>query len=591
MTDRAKRKYPIVGTDFFTKIMDEKGYYIDKTDVIPWILSRSKQVVLFTRPRRFGKSTMMSMLKAFWEYRLDRDGKPVDNRHYFEHLKVAQDADAMAQLGAFPVISITLKDVIQHSYKEALGALANKVRVMVELCDWVWKNSALVLDEERRQIIKNFYGGTASEKDLANAIALLSGILHDATDRNVIILIDEYDVPLQSAYLHGYYDEMLTFLRTLMSSALKTNPYLERGILTGCLRVSKESSLSGLNNVECHTIMSEGRREFFGFEPSEVKEMLHYFNLDEHYPMVEYNYDGYDFCGRHAHNPWSVIMCVRALLEGNRFPYLCYWANTSGNAVVTDMFRQKPEFRETCMRLIAGETIHEMVTEYLTWKDLVDPRHVWSLLTFSGYLNALEPEPVLYDAWDCELAIPNREVMQIFATEVSRWFMDEAPSLHARSLAQSFWDGDVTAIHDQITVALDAMSCFDSAESFYHGMMLGLLCAGNPNIESNIEYGSGRLDLAVWRKDRAYILEIKSISLSELKKLGITRAYKELDDATDDEKSRIHTRLLALKDIALQQIEDRQYVEGFIKRHPDVKTVRCYGIAFCRRWMEVAMKG
>lgn len=584
------RKYPIAGTDFFTKIRDENGYYIDKTDVIPWILSRKKQVLLFTRPRRFGKSTMMSMLKAFFEYRLDNDGKPVDNRHYFEGLKVSQNAEAMSMLGAYPVISLTLKDVIQFSFKEAIGALANKVQLMVKLCDWAWKYSGVELDEEQHQMIKRIYGGTASEKELANSIALLSGILHDATNRNVIILIDEYDVPLQSAFLHGYYDEMLTFLRTMMSSVLKTNPYLERGMITGCLRVSKESSLSGLNNVESHTIMSEGKREFFGFEPAEVQEMLHYFNLDDAYPQFEYNYDGYNFCGRHVHNPWSVMMCTRALLEGNRFPYLCYWANTSGNAVVTDMFRQKPEFREICMRLIAGETLHETVSEYLTWKDLVEPRHVLSLLTFSGYLNAIDPEPVLYDAWDCELAIPNREVMQIFASEVGRWFMDEAPSLNVRNLSLSFWEGDIAAIHEQLTLALHAMSCFDSTEAFYHGMMLGLLSASNPNIESNIEYGSGRLDLAVWRKDRAYILEIKSISLSELKKLGITREYKELDDATDDEKSRIRTRLAALKDIALHQIEEKQYADGFIQRHPEVKTIRCYGVAFCRRWVEIAMK-
>ena len=586
-----KRKYPIAGTDFFTQIMDENGYYVDKTDVIPWILRRKKQVMLFTRPRRFGKSTMMSMLKAFFEYRLDRDGKPVDNRHYFEGLLVSQYDDAMALLGAYPVISITLKDVIQSNYKEALATLASKIRVMVEQCDWAWKNSRYVLEEKRKSLLDNIVGRDATDAELADAIAFLSGILHDATDRNVIILIDEYDVPLQSAYLHGYYDEMLTFLRTMMSSALKTNPYLERGVITGCLRVSKESSLSGLNNVESHTIMSEGKREFFGFEPAEVQEMLHYFDLDDAYPQVEYNYDGYNFCGRRAHNPWSVIMCTKALLEGNRFPYLCYWANTSGNAVVTDMFHQKPEFREICMRLIAGETLHETVSEYLTWKDLVEPRHVWSLLTFSGYLNAIDPEPVLYDAWDCELAIPNREVMQIFASEVGRWFMDEAPSLNARNLALSFWDGDIAAIHEQLSLALQTMSCFDSTEAFYHGMMLGLLCAGNPNIESNIEYGSGRLDLAVWRKDRAYILEIKSISSSELKKLGIKREYKELDSATDEEKSRIGAQLFVLKDLALKQIDEKQYVEGFIQRHPDVKTVRCYGIAFCRRWVEIATKG
>ena len=176
MADCTKRKYPIVGTDFFTQIMDRNGYYIDKSDVIPWILGREKVVTLFTRPRRFGKSTMISMLKAFWEYRLDRDGKPADNRHYFENLKVAQDAVAMAQLGAFPVILITLKDVIQHSFQEAIGALLSKICVMFELCDWAWKNSGFVLDEKRRMLIDNIVGRNATADELADAIHIKTSI-------------------------------------------------------------------------------------------------------------------------------------------------------------------------------------------------------------------------------------------------------------------------------------------------------------------------------------------------------------------------------------------------------------------------------
>ncbi|MBQ9396785.1 MAG: AAA family ATPase, partial [Proteobacteria bacterium] len=223
----------------------------------------------------------------------------MDNRHYFDNLKVSQDAEAMALLGAYPVISITLKDVIQHSFEEAIGALSAKVSIMARQCAWVFEQNK---GRDNDLVLCNrLIDGGASTEELASSIAFLSAVLHDATNRNVIILIDEYDVPLQSAFLHGYYDEMLTFLRTMMSSALKSNPYLERGVITGCLRVSKESSLSGLNNVESHTIMSEGKREFFGFEPAEVQEMLHYFDLDDAYPQFEYNYDGYNFCGRHAH--------------------------------------------------------------------------------------------------------------------------------------------------------------------------------------------------------------------------------------------------------------------------------------------------
>ena len=585
-----KRKYPIAGTDFFTKIMDEGGYYVDKTDVIPWLLSRMKQVILFTRPRRFGKSTMMSMLKAFWEYRLDRDGKPVDNRHYFEGLKVSQDADVMAQLGAYPVISITLKDVIQHSFKEAIGIIRQSVSQMVQDASWALQHSSI--EPDNAPMLSRLKQGTAAEEELANAIKLLSIIFYQATGRKSIILIDEYDVPLQSAFLHGYYDEMLIFLRTMMSSALKTNPYLERGVITGCLRVSKESSLSGLNNVESHTIMSEGKREFFGFEPAEVKEMLHYFDLDDAYPQFEYNYDGYNFCGRHAHNPWSVIMCTRALLEDAQYPYRTYWLNTSGNDIIADVIHQNSDIRKKCFDLLRGQTVRAAVSEYLTWKDLrADSKYAWSLLTFSGYLKPVEYEELPGDTWACELAIPNREVKEVFAIQIGRWFSDQNALFDALTLSDAFWHGDMETAKTQIACALQCMSYFDSKESFYHGIMLGILGAANRYIESNIEYGSGRLDIAVWYRDRAFLVELKSISLSELKKLNIEKEYQELDAATDDEKSRIFTRLAALKDEALQQIEDQQYVEGFMQRHPDVKTVRCYGIAFCRRWVEIAMKG
>ena len=585
-----KRKYPIAGTDFFTKIMDEGGYYVDKTDVIPWLLSRMKQVVLFTRPRRFGKSTMMSMLKTFFEYRFDRDGKLVDNRHYFEGLLVSQDAEAMAQLGAYPVISITLKDVIQHSYKEAIGTIRQSVSQMVQDVSWALHHSSIEPDDA--PILSRLKQGTATEEELANAIKRLSIIYYQVTGRKSIILIDEYDVPLQSAFLHGYYDEMLTFLRTMMSSALKTNPYLERGVITGCLRVSKESSLSGLNNVESHTIMSEGRREFFGFEPAEVQEMLHYFDLDDAYPQVEYNYDGYNFCGRHAHNPWSVIMCTRALLEDAKYPYRTYWLNTSGNDIIADVIHQNSDIRKKCFDLLRGQTVRAAVSEYLTWKDLrADSKYAWSLLTFSGYLKPVEYEDLPGDTWACELAIPNREVKEVFAIQIGRWFSDQNALFDALTLSDAFWQGDMETAKTQITCALQCMSYFDSKESFYHGIMLGILGAANRYIESNIEYGSGRLDIAVWYRDRAFLIELKSVTESELKKINITRAYQDLDAATDDEKSRISTRLAALADEALQQIKDRQYVEGFMQRHPDVKTVRCYGIAFCRRWVEIAMKG
>ncbi|MBQ9394967.1 MAG: AAA family ATPase, partial [Proteobacteria bacterium] len=538
-----KRKYPIAGTDFFTKIMDEHGYYVDKTDVIPWILSRSKQVVLFTRPRRFGKSTMISMLKAFFEYHLDRDGKPVDNRHYFEKLKVSQDVEAMAQLGAFPVIWITLKDVIQPSYKAALGTIRQSVSQMVQEASWALHHPAV--DQDILPILSRLKQGTAAEEEVANAIKCLSNIYYQATGRKSIVLIDEYDVPLQSAFLRGYYDDMLTFLRTFMSSALKTNPYLQRGVLTGCLRVSKESSLSGLNNVESHTIMSEGNREFFGFEPAEVQEMLHYFDLDDCYPMFEYNYDGYNFCGRHAHNPWSVIMCTRALLDEDDYPYRTYWLNTSGNDIIADVIHQNSDIRRKCLDLLRGQTVRAAVSEFLTWKDLrADSRYAWSLLTFSGYLKPVEYEELPGDTWACELAIPNREVKEVFAIQLARWFSDQNALFDPLTMSDAFWHGDIETAKSQITCALQCMSYFDSKETFYHGLMLGLLGAANRYIESNIEYGSGRLDIAIWYRDRAFLIELKSISLSDLKKLGIEREYTDLDNATDEEKSRIYAQLL-----------------------------------------------
>ena len=285
-------------------------------------------------------------------------------------------------------------------------------------------------------------------------------------------------------------------------------------------------------------------------------------------------------------------MCIRALLEDAKYPYRTYWLNTSGNDIIADVIHQNNDIRKKCFDLLRGQTVRAAVSEYLTWKDLrADSRYAWSLLTFSGYLKPVEYEDLPGDTWACELAIPNKEVSEVFAIQLSRWFSDKNELFDPLTLSDAFWQGDIATAKLQIAAALQCMSYFDSVESFYHGMMLGLLGAANRYIESNIEYGSGRLDIAVWYRDRAYLIELKSISLSDLKKLNITCEYKNLDSATDDEKSCVYNRLALLKNEALQQIGDKQYVEGFIQRHPDVKTVRCYGVAFCRRWVEIAMKG
>ena len=285
-------------------------------------------------------------------------------------------------------------------------------------------------------------------------------------------------------------------------------------------------------------------------------------------------------------------MCTRALLEDAQYPYRTYWLNTSGNDIIADVIHQNSDIRKKCFDLLRGQTVRAAVNEYLTWKDLrADSKYAWSLLTFSGYLKPVEYEDLPGDTWACELAIPNREVKEVFAIQIGRWFSDQNALFDALTLSDAFWHGDMETAKMQISCALQCMSYFDSKETFYHGIMLGILGAANRYIESNIEYGSGRLDIAVWYRDRAFVIELKSVTESELKKINITREYKDLDAASEEEKSRICTRLAALKDEALQQIEDQQYVEGFMQRHPDVKTVRCYGIAFCRRWVEIAMKG
>ena len=283
-------------------------------------------------------------------------------------------------------------------------------------------------------------------------------------------------------------------------------------------------------------------------------------------------------------------MCTRALLENAKYPYRTYWLNTSGNDIIADVIHQNNDIRRKCFDLLRGQTVRAAVSEYLTWKDLrADSKYAWSLLTFSGYLKPVEFDELPGDSWACELAIPNREVKEVFAIQIGRWFSDKNELFDPLTLSDAFWQGDIETAKTQITAALQCMSYFDSKESFYHGLMLGLLGAANRYIESNIEYGSGRLDIAIWYRNRAFIIELKSISQDDLTKLGITREYKELDNATDDEISRIRARLAALKDIALQQIEEKQYAEGFVKRHPEVKTIRCYGVAFCRRWVEIAM--
>lgn len=551
------KKLP-VGIENFEEMRKEDFYYVDKTGLIIDLMNGWSKVNLFTRPRRFGKTLNMSMFKSFFEIGGDKS--------IFDGLAVARDkALCDRYMGKYPVVFISLKGVDGTNFEEAYERLRNVIFDECSRLKFLLNSDAIA--EVDKYLIKRVLAREDSPSEIAASLKMLCGLLEKHYGQKAILLIDEYDVPLDKAFYHGYYTQMIDVIRAMFGAALKTNDSLFMAVLTGCLRVSKESIFTGLNNLKVLSISNVKYNEYFGFTDAEVRKMLEDYGLESHYEDIHDWYDGYRFGKREVYCPWDVINYCDDLCADERVQPKAYWINTSGNDMVRRLISKGTDgtTQFEIERLIAGETITKTLNENLTHNEIdANIENIWSLLYMTGYLTSVGyPNGRQY-----ELRIPNKEVRQIYMDQVLDWFKDKtrAESEKLVGLYEAFETGKADMIKEYLDEQLlDTVSYYDAHESFYHGFLLALLstCA-NWRVSSNIETGKGRSDVVVERKDRkiGFVVEVKDV-----------KDYEKLD---------------AMCDAAMKQIEARDYTA--ILRRYRVKTIWTYGIAFWEKECKVVVK-
>ena len=560
MSDTVKKKISI-GVEDFKEIIDKDGYFVDKTLMIKKLIESQAKVTLFTRPRRFGKTLNQFMIRRFFEDERTRSGERIDNGHLFDGLKIAEcREEILKHQQQYPVIFLTLKSAKQPTYALAYMELKKRISEEYKRHRYVLQGEILTADEKAR-----FEAISAIMDDdslYTDALGFLSMCLAKYHGTNTIILIDEYDVPLENAYFRGFYDEMIDFIRSLFESALKTNPYLERSVITGCLRISKESIFTGLNNLETDSVLHTRFGDSFGFTQEEVEGLLAYYDLSEQLEEVKKWYDGYLFNDFEIYNPWSILKYVNDRKDHVTEFALPYWSNTSSNSIVREMVGEADEMAKADLEtLMAGGTIEKQVHEDITYGDIHQTQdNLWNFLFFTGYLKKVGERTVANNLW-LEMKIPNIEVATIYENSISYWFEQRMKETDRSPLKHALEMGECEAAEDFINRQLaDTISYYDYAENFYHGFMAGLLVnIGGYLVRSNRESGNGRPDIVMQtvqiRKGRVILLELK-----------IASSIAEMEAACDR---------------GLAQIEEQHYAEPFIAEgYPEVKK---YALSFCKK--------
>ena len=516
MSNTGKQKKISIGVEDFKEIIDRNGYFVDKTLMIKKLIESNAKVTLFMRPRRFGKTLNQLMIRRFFEDEITEKGEKVDNGYLFDGLKIAEcGEEIMRHQQQYPVIFVSLKSAKQPKYEMAYGALADEVYHEFMRHRYVLQSDALLPIEKERY--ENLLNRRADEKEVAKAFAFLSECLYKYHGKNTIILIDEYDVPLENAYFEGFYDKMIKFIRSLFESALKTNPYLEKSVITGCLRISKESIFTGLNNLETDSVLHTRYGDSFGFTQEEVEELLAYYGLSETLDEVKKWYDGYLFNEFEIYNPWSILKYVNDRKDHVTEFALPYWSNTSSNSIVREMVGEADEdAKEDLETLINGGAIEKQVHEDITYGDIHQSQdNLWSFLFFTGYLKKVgERKDVTGEKLYLTMKIPNTEVKTIYRESISYWFEQRMKETDRSPLKHALETGDCEAAENFINEQLfHAISYYDYAENFYHGFMTGLLVnIGGYRVKSNRESGTGRPDIVMTEskyRGRAMILELK----------------------------------------------------------------------------------
>ena len=523
MSDTAKKKIAI-GVEDFKRIIDKNGYFVDKTLMIQKLIESEAMVTLFTRPRRFGKTLNQFMIRRFFEDEITEKGEKVDNGYLFDGLKIAEcGEEILKHQQQYPVIFMTLKSAKQPNFEMAYGALADEIYNEFMRHRYVLQSDALLPIEKERY--ENLINRRAGKEELAKAFAFLSMCLFKYHKKKAIILIDEYDVPLENAYFRGFYDEMIDFIRSLFESALKTNPYLEKSVITGCLRISKESIFTGLNNLETDSVLHTRFGDSYGFTQEEVEELLAYYGLSEQLEEVKKWYDGYLFNDFEIYNPWSILKYVNDRKDHVTEFALPYWSNTSSNSIVREMVGEADQKAKADLEtLMAGGTIEKPVHEDITYGDIHQTQdNLWNFLFFTGYLKKVGERTVGNNLW-LEMKIPNIEVATIYENSISYWFEQRMKETDRSPLVRALEDGDCEAAENFISEQLfQAISYYDYAENFYHGFMAGLLVnIGGYLVRSNRESGNGRPDIVMTEskfRGRAMILELKiSDTITDMEK-------------------------------------------------------------------------
>lgn len=534
-----KKRIPI-GYEDFKQLIDSGFYYVDKSMLIYELLHSGGQNNLITRPRRFGKTLNFSMLKYFF------DINEKDNAYLFDGLKISEHYEELAMYrNTHPVITLSLKCAKQGDYREALRGLKYEIQRQ-------FINNKFILDSDKlADEYKDEYKKILSMDEDAvwsNSIQLLSICLKQYYGTKTIILIDEYDVPLEDAYFSGYYDEMVRFIRSLFESALKTNSALEFSVITGCLRISKESIFTGLNNLAVNSILSNKYSESFGFVQYEVDELMKYYNIEEKSQLMKKWYDGYLFGKSEVYNPWSVLNQVKEWSEDKDISAIPWWTNTSSNNIIRTLVSQADnETKDIIENLIHGGSVETVLKETVTYGDLTENNeNIWSFLFFTGYLKIKEivktgeviGEPTIYS-----LVIPNLEIKSCYTDIIIQYFEIYKKAINKDNLYKALLGRNAQDFAEQITDLLrKTISYYNSTESFYHGLISGLL-SGNVyyKVESNRENGDGRSDLVLYQQDvaqNAVILEFKVCGKNETADEAAKRALKQINDRDYASKAR-----------------------------------------------------
>jgi hypothetical protein len=565
-------KMPIGYSDFRI-LIENRCYFSDKSLFIQKILDDA-QVVLITRPRRFGKTLNMSMLQHFLAKEIL--GQPT--QALFDGLKITQaDDEYLRHQGQYPVIFLSLKDIKSNNFATAYNSLAYYLRLLY--AEHRHLLSSDVLYEEEKQLFQDILNERASATHMQYALRTLSEYLFRYHGNRAVILIDEYDTPIQEAYLHGYYDEAINFFRNFLGAGLKDNPYLFKAVLTGILRVSKESLFSDLNNVRVYTLLNSEYGEFFGFTEEEVTALLQNTQLEAAAPSIKEWYNGYQAGNTTVYNPWSIINCVAE--KGELKPY---WVNTSSNMLVRKLITESSiRFKEQLEKLLQGQSLQRAIDENIVFKFLnSNETAVWSLLLMAGYLKVTSKE--LSDrGFSCKIQIPNREVSNLYRIIIEQWLANgRGIDWYVESLDYLF-QGNAREFERYLQqMMLQVISVHDIArepEAFYHGLLLGFSAGLRPEhyeILSNRESGLGRYDLAVVAKDKnkhSVIFEIKSVTVPKSKK--------------EDEEF-LETTLENSATEALQQIENLNYIAEFEKR--GITKIVKMGLAFCGKHVKASYR-